>query len=91
MARADEFVTRADVFMPEELWCVRRVARTLGVSVATVRRYTREGRIEAMRLAPTVVRYNPLDVDRFISRGEQRIRREVEERKARQESELVCV
>jgi hypothetical protein len=47
MARADEFVTRADVFMPEELWDVRRVARTLGVSVATVRRYTREGRIEA--------------------------------------------
>jgi hypothetical protein len=86
MARAaDEFVTRADIFMPEALWDIRRVARTLNVSTATVRRYTRQGRLRATRLSPLVVRYNPLDVDAFISRGERRILEEAEERKARQE------
>ena len=43
----------------EPLLRVGEVADQLGVSVQTVKRYERAGRIEPIRLSPRTVRYRP--------------------------------
>jgi excisionase family DNA binding protein len=76
-------MTLANAFLPEILLDVHEVARMLKVSAATVRRYTNEGKIRAVKLAPQVIRYHPLDIDAAIFHGTKRMREEVEARAGR--------
>jgi excisionase family DNA binding protein len=51
-------------------WITRRTAsERLGVSVATVDRWIRDGKLEASRLTPGTVRVSVFSIDQLIQRG----------------------
>jgi len=51
------------------LWTRRQVANRLNCHTETVKRYDHAGILTAIRLNSRVVRYDPTDVERFISQA----------------------
>jgi excisionase family DNA binding protein len=55
--------------LPQELATAREIARRYGVTVETVNRWTREGRIPCVRPSRRTVRYALADVEAAVSRA----------------------
>ena len=52
--------------MPEELLTVDQVAAVLQMHPDSIRRYIREGKLNAVRISATVVRVKRSELDKFI-------------------------
>jgi excisionase family DNA binding protein len=80
----------ANSFLPAEMLDIHEVAEMLKISAATVRRYYRAGALRATRFGTQTIRFHPLDVDAFLFKGAQKMRKEAEARAARPAAELVA-
>jgi excisionase family DNA binding protein len=56
--------------LEDELLSVEQVARVLGVSPDTVRRYVRQKKLKGVRLSKTNLRIRRSEVERFIKERE---------------------
>ena len=54
---------------PVELLTARQLARRLQIDIKTLRAMTKEDRIPVIRIAPKIVRYDPVDVLDTIKRN----------------------
>jgi excisionase family DNA binding protein len=57
--------------MTEKLLSREEVAELFGLTISTIRRWERAGKLHPLRLGPITVRFRPEDVEAFLQKAAQ--------------------